>query len=77
MEFKNKGLAEWLESSVRQIMEGNATNGVFVAKLKNGSVHTAYFHVGCCEKIELAAHIQADAMMDAIAASKEGEKSGN
>lgn len=77
MEFKNKGLAEWLESCVRQIMEGEATGGVFAAKLKNGSVHTAYFHVGCVEKVALASHVQADAMLDVIAASKEGEKSGD
>ena len=76
MEFKNKKLAEWLENCVRQIMEGEATSGVFAAKLKNGSVHTAYFHVGCCEKVELASHIQADAMLDAIAASREDEKNG-
>ena len=76
MEFKNKGLAEWLESCVRQIMEGEATGGVFAAKLKNGSVHTAYFHAGCCDKVELAAHIQADAMFDAIAASREDDENG-
>lgn len=76
MEFENKELAEWLESSVRQIMEGNVTSGVFVAKLKSGAVYTAYFHAGCCDKVELAAHIQADAMMDAIAASREDEENG-
>lgn len=76
MEFENKELAEWLESSVRQIMEGNVTRGAFVAKLKNGSVYTAYFHAGCCDKVELAAHIQADAMFDAIAASREDEENG-
>jgi hypothetical protein len=74
MEFKKTALTEWLEDVVRVLMSENVVSGAFVAKLENGSTYTAYFHAGCCDKVELASHIQADAILDAATAKEEGEK---
>lgn len=76
MNFDNKQLTEWLEDTVRVLMSERVVSGAFAAKLENGDTYTAYFHAGCCDKVELAAHIQADAMMDAIAASREDDENG-
>ena len=76
MNFENKQLTEWLEDTVRVLMSEKVVSGAFVAKLEDGVTYTAYFHAGCCDKVELAAHIQADALMDAIAASREDDENG-
>lgn len=76
MNFENKQLTEWLEDTVRVLMSEKVVSGAFVAKLEDGVTYTAYFHARCCDKVELAAHIQADAMMDAIAASREDDENG-
>lgn len=66
MEFDNQELAAWLEDTVRKIMEQNADGVVFVAQLQDGSVLTSYYHAGPCRKVELASHIQIDAMLEAM-----------
>lgn len=76
MEFENKELAEWLEDVVKHILEKNADGIAFVAQSNDGETSTAYYHVGCCRKMELASHIQVDAMRDVIQANREAEEDG-
>jgi hypothetical protein len=66
MEFENQELAEWLEDTVRKIMEEKADGIIFVAQMKDGGVLTSYFHAGPCRKVELASHIQIDAVLEAM-----------
>lgn len=66
MEFENQELAEWLEDTVRKIMEEKADGIIFVAQMKDGGVFTSYFHAGPCRKVELASHIQIDAVLEAM-----------
>lgn len=66
MEFENQELAEWLEDTVRKIMEEKADGIIFVAQMKDGGVLTSYFHAGPCRKVELASHIQIDAALEAM-----------
>lgn len=70
MNFENKDLAVWLEDVVRRILEKNADGIAFVAQSNDGETFTAYFNVGPCRKVELASHIQIDAMRDVINANK-------
>ena len=76
MNFENEQLTEWLEDTVRVLMSEKVVSGAFVAKLEDEVTYTAYFHAGCCDKVELAAHIQADAIMDATAAGREDDENG-
>ena len=66
MEFENQELAEWLEDTVRKIMEEKADGIIFGAQMKDGGVLTSYFHAGPCRKVELASHIQIDAVLEAM-----------
>lgn len=66
MEFNNQELAAWLEDTVRKILEKNADGVVFVAQLPDGAALTSYYHAGPCRKVELASHIQIDAMLEAM-----------
>ena len=66
MEFENQELDEWLEDTVRKIMEEKADGIIFVAQMKDGGVLTSYFHAGPCRKVELASHIQIDAVLEAM-----------
>lgn len=53
-------------ATVRKILEKNADGVVFVAQLPDGAVLTSYYHAGPCRKVELASHIQIDAMLEAM-----------
>lgn len=66
MEFENQELAEWLEDTVRKIMEEKADGIIFAAQMKDGGVLTSYFHAGPCRKVEMASHIQIDAVLEAM-----------
>lgn len=66
MEFDNQELAAWLEDTVRKILEQNADGVVFVAQLQDGAVLTSYYHAGPCRKVELASHVQIDAVLEAM-----------
>ena len=66
MLFDNKELAEWLEYVVKHILEKNADGIAFVAQSVDGETFTAYYNVGPCRKVELASHIQIDAMREVI-----------
>ena len=66
MKFENQELAEWLEDTVRKIMEEKADGIIFVAQMKDGGVLTSYFHAGPCRKVEMASHIQIDAILEAM-----------
>lgn len=76
MDFKNKELAEWLENVVRHIMEKNCDGIAFVAQSNDGETLTAYFNCGPCRKVELASHVQIDAMREVIDANKGEEHDG-
>ena len=66
MLFDNKELTEWLEDVVKHIMEKNADRIAFVAQSDDGETFTAYYNAGPCRKVELASHIQIDAMREVI-----------
>lgn len=66
MLFDNKELAEWLEDCVKHILEENADGIAFVAQSVDGETFTAYYNVGPWRKVELASHIQIDAMREVI-----------
>lgn len=76
MVFENREMAEWLEDVVRHIIEKNAEGIAFVAQSNDGETFTAYFNCGPCRKVELASHMQIDAMREVIDANKGGERDG-
>ena len=67
-EFENESLAEWLEEVVRQLLENGADYAVFASKRADGDVILAAYNTNPGQKLELAAQIQADAILDAIEA---------
>lgn len=67
-EFENEGLAEWLEEVVRQLLENGTDYAVFTSKKADGEVILAAYNANPGQKLELAAQIQADAILDAIEA---------
>lgn len=67
--------AEWLEDSLKTIVEGSPKCIVLAAKLESGDVVTGYYHCGLEDRAMLLAHIQADMTMSIVQSNADMVKS--
>lgn len=62
--FNNIPYAQWLEQTLKDILELPIKGLSLHAVLENGDVYTAYHHVGMNDKLVIAGQVQQDAMTD-------------
>ena len=67
--FESIPYAEWLEDSLRELMQHKVKSMGLVALIDEGEVLTAYYMAGLADKALMATHINVDSLMDAVLAN--------
>lgn len=67
--LSNIPYAQWLEQTLKDIINLPVTGICLNAVLENGEAYSAYHNVSMANKLTIAGLIQQDAMLDALAAN--------
>ena len=62
----HEDLFEWLEGSIKALIDSDPVSAAVVAQRRDGSVLTGYFHADAQDKAIFAHNVNADAMLDIV-----------